>query len=131
MVASFGNNKPVNLGYGGMISTNNKEFFENNKEIFTTTVFHEKALPELMKKLESLPKRLKFQYDRAAAIKKDLNKAKIIYPEDQGINVIIKGKDKKVIEYCKKNNLEYTECPRYIRINEDAISIEVKRLEVD
>ncbi len=33
-----------------------------------------------------------------------------------------------IINYCKKNGLEWTECPRYIRLNSKAISIEVKRL---
>ena len=31
--------------------------------------------------------------------------------------------------YCESNGYEFTECPRYIRIIEPAISIEVKRLE--
>jgi len=48
------------------------------------------------------------------------------------INVIIKFDDEEVkqriIEYCKENNLEYTVCPRYIRVNENAVSIELKRL---
>ena len=34
----------------------------------------------------------------------------------------------KIIKYCKENNYEYTLCPRYIRVNENAVSIEVKRL---
>lgn len=33
-----------------------------------------------------------------------------------------------LINYCAKNKLEWTECPRYIRINKKAISIEIKRL---
>ena len=34
---------------------------------------------------------------------------------------------KELIAYCEKNGYEYTECPRYIRVLENAISIEVKR----
>ena len=56
----------------------------------------------------------------------------IINPGKHGINVVIKFKDKeqkeKLIKYCKENKLEYTECPRYIRVEEDAVSIEVKRI---
>ena len=33
-----------------------------------------------------------------------------------------------LIQYCKDNSYEYTECPRYIRVNCKAISIEVKRI---
>ena len=35
---------------------------------------------------------------------------------------------KKIINYCDNNKLPYTECPRYIRINQKAISIEIKKL---
>ena len=35
----------------------------------------------------------------------------------------------KIIKYCEENNLQYTICPRYIRVNCDAISIEVKRIQ--
>jgi hypothetical protein len=129
MVCSFGKDKGVNLGFGGCISTNTKEYFEKNDDLFDTTLFCEEMLPKLQTKLEELPSRLQFLYKKSESIKKDLNKFPIIHKEHKGINVIIKGKDEKVIEYCKKNNLPYTICPRHIRIMDDAISIEVKRLE--
>ena len=45
------------------------------------------------------------------------------------LNRQIHNVKQRIIDYCNENNLEFTECPRYIRINEPAISIEVKRLE--
>ncbi|MBI4141867.1 hypothetical protein HY484_03010, partial [Candidatus Woesearchaeota archaeon] len=32
-----------------------------------------------------------------------------------------------LIDYCNKNKYEYTLCPRYIRVMDNAISIEVKK----
>ena len=34
----------------------------------------------------------------------------------------------RILSYCTQNGLEYTTCPREIRVMQDAISIEVKRL---
>ena len=52
--------------------------------------------------------------------------------QSNGINVIVKfnnAEEKlKLIDYCKLYGYEFTLCPRYIRVLEDAISIEVKRL---
>ena len=65
-------------------------------------------------------------------VKKDLANFEIIHRQLEGINVVVKfnsiDEKKKVIGYCKENEYEYTECPRYIRVLTDAISIEVKRL---
>jgi len=56
----------------------------------------------------------------------------IIHKDSKGINVIIRfssdTEKERLINYCDKNNLEHTLCPRYIRVNVDALSIEVKRL---
>ena len=55
----------------------------------------------------------------------------IIHADKKGINVVIKFRNeaekKRIIYYCDKNNYQYTECPRYKRVNCNAISIEVKR----
>ena len=57
----------------------------------------------------------------------------IIHPESESLVVVIGFKDSEekenIINYCRKNNYEYTLCPRYIRIGRDAVSIEVKRLD--
>ena len=65
-------------------------------------------------------------------IKEDLKGFDIVHKDGNGLNVVVKFKDKsekqKLIKYCKQNNYEYTMCPRYIRVLDKAISIEVKRL---
>ena len=79
-----------------------------------------------------LEKRLFLLKKLTEKIKKDLGKFDIIHKDKKGINVVVKFKDenekKKIVDYCRDNDYEYTECPRYIRVNCNAISIEVKRL---
>lgn len=132
-VCSFGKWKPINLGYGGFVSTSKKEYFEMPKEIFNTISFNEKYFKPLFDKLLSLKKRYQLFEKINEKVKHDLKNFDIIHKEKKGINVIVKFFNKqekeKIINYCEKHNLEYTSCPRYIRVNEKAISIEIKRLE--
>jgi len=94
--------------------------------------FKENELEKLYDKLKNLGKRHKFFHKKHWQIKKDLKTFNIIHRKHNGINVIVKYDNEeeknKIIKYCEDNHLEYTECPRYIRVNEQAISIEVKRL---
>jgi len=131
-VGSFGKWKPINLGYGGFLSARQKRHFSKLKEIDDIT-FNEKYLPSLYKKLKSVKEKYKLFNKLNKKIKKDLKEFKILHNEKRGINVIIKfdtEKEKnKIIDYCIKNKHQFTICPRYIRVNEKAISIEVKRKE--
>lgn len=122
IVCSFGYWKPINLGYGGFISA--KSIKLGNDE------FDEKFLEPLSIKFKNLGKRYQFLTGKSKKIKSDLENFDIIHKEKKGINVVIKYKDKQesIISYCKKNNLQFIICPKYFRVNEKAISIEVKRL---
>jgi DNA-binding transcriptional MocR family regulator len=128
VLSSFGKWKPVNLKYGGFIATNDKEKYT----AFDASFFDDKKYEALIKKLEELPSRLKKLQDRRKTIIEDLESFKIIHKDKSGINVCVKFDDdeakQRIIDYCKENKLEFTECPRYIRVNENAISVEIKRL---
>ena len=135
-LSSFGKWKPINLGYGGFLSAKEKEYFDTPKEIFNTTNFDANYFPELLKNLKNLKKRYSI-FERAnKKIKKDLKDLNILHKDKEGINVVIKFNDnqekEKIINYCNKNNLEYTICPKgifkHIKVNCDAISIEIQRL---
>lgn len=123
LVGSFRKWKPVNFNYGGFIATNLKLNLKDEIE--------QEKLKGLMKNLKQIPKRLKYLRSIIKKIKQDLKDFNIIHRNYDGLVVIIKYKNEneknKIIKYCKNNILQYTECPRYIRINEKAISIEVKR----
>jgi len=127
VVSSFGKWKPVNLEYGGFIATSNNEYYTE----FDASYFDDRRYEQLLKKIDELPEKLKKYQETRKKILEELGSFNIIHKDKQGINVAIKYDDdevkQRIIDYCKENKLEFTECPRYIRVNENAISIEVKR----
>jgi|SRR3989344_2513667 len=128
---SFGQQKPINLGYGGFIATDNEDWFKK----LEGCNFKENKLIALQRELERMPKRLKVFTELNKKIKQDLKDHKIIHSESYGINVVVKFDSEKekneIVKYCENNKLEYTLCPRYIRVLDNAVSIEVKRVNVN
>lgn len=129
IIGSFGKGKPINLGEGGFIATND----ENIHSILTNIVSYTPTyFDELETRLGELKKRLEFLNEKRDEILAKLKDYDVIFPDAQGINIIVRFKTddekQKIIDFCRAENLEYTECPRYIRVNENAISIELKRL---
>ncbi len=128
-VCSFGNDKPINVGYGGFVATDLDEVWKY-KDIFDIVNVYpvENLILDKIKDLDYNLERLK---KLSKNIKKELKGFDIIHKSDEGINVIIRYKNekekKKIIKYCESNGYEFTQCPRYIRVMDDAISIEVKR----
>lgn len=122
IIGSFGKDKPVNLHYGGFIAYDSGEFQGK---------FDESKLSALSEELDKLFAKLLAWETRNTQIKEDLKDFDVVHKESKGINVIVKFSNEeekeKIIEYCKENDLPYTLCPRYIRVNCDAVSIEVKR----
>ncbi len=133
-VCSFGDDKPLNLGYGGFISFRDKQDYQQAQQlILEHQRFDQQKIEELEQKLISLPMRINKIIKISQKVKQELeNKFSIIHQEKEGLNVIIKPKDgqekQKIINYAKKNNYEYVLCPCFIRILEPAVSLELKRL---
>src|SRR3989344_5450463 len=127
IVGSFGRWKPVNAEYGGFIAADeHADFFSGNK------VEVKDFFKELYEKLSGLHKRLKEFEKNSGKIKHELRDYDIIHREKKGINVIVKmhgpEEEAEIIDYCKYRGYDTTLCPRYIRVLDDAISIEIKRL---
>jgi hypothetical protein len=127
IVCSFGNTKIVNLGYGGFISFLNKPEFEIIED------FDEEQINNLINKLNDGKSRLNELYNLRENTLIELEKQdlKIVHKDKIGINIVVLFKDElekeKIINFCNKNQLEYTLCPKYIRVLDNAISIEIKR----
>jgi hypothetical protein len=130
ILGSFGEGKPVNLGKGGFIAMDSsiyEEFKEQNPD------FEDEELNFvfLEKKLLGLDDRISFLKKIVNKTKEDLSDMDIVHSDGDGLNVIIRfsneSEKEKIISYCDDNGLEYTVCPREIRILDDAISIEIKR----
>lgn len=126
IICSFGKDKPLNYGSGGLIAVKNKEWFK------LTQIDENDFENSFYNKLLNLKARLSLLKKTNKKIKKDLKDYRILHRTKKGINVIVVFDDdkekEKLINYCKTNKYEFTLCPRYIRVNENAISIEVKRI---
>jgi hypothetical protein len=132
VLGSFGIDKPVNAGAGGFIATSDEDDFRFLSENSKSSILDYRRISE---RLSGLDERLK----KLSAIKKSmmtlLNKEgfsdKIIDKGRDGINIIVRFDQEfereKLIKLCEKEALEHTLCPRKIRVNERAVSIEIKR----
>jgi len=134
LVCSFGRYKPINLGKGGLIAA--------NKKLLNLTEIEEVELENLDSKLLELNKRLQLFQKTNKKIKQDLKDFNILHKNKKGINVAIKYSNEKekqkIIDYCEKNNFKYKICKKikrstqnifsFIKVNEDAVSIEVQRM---
>ena len=129
-VCSFGRWKPLNLGTGGCIA-----FDENYEEIIPDYIkknTFDGNLDKLDEKINQLPERYDLFFKTVKKVKRDLSNFEVVHQYKRGINVVVAFKNeeekKKITTYCEKHNLEFTECPKYIRLQRNAISIEIKRL---
>jgi hypothetical protein len=128
--ASFAKDKPVNiLGHGGFVAFDNADFI---KEIAKGNPPFDIDFSELFKRLSGLSKRLEHYQVLRNKVLEDLKDYDIIHKDKQGINVIARFyselERERLINYCSQENLEFTVCPRDIRVKANAISIEIKRL---
>lgn len=125
IVGSFSKWKPINLGYGGFISVKHNEFFENAKEPLSMTMPHPNICDELLPLLNN--RRLDRLLKQATRVKKELKDFEIFHRKKNGLNVVTEYNEE-IIRYCQEKGYPYILCPTYIRVNEKAISIELKRL---
>jgi dTDP-4-amino-4,6-dideoxygalactose transaminase len=127
IVGSFGKWKPVDYGYGGWISSSNKAYFSTAREAMSLTKVHPQFYEDIYEHLK------KNKYKKLIAlqkeVKKDLKYFDVLHPNKKGVNVVVKFHPE-VLTYCKEKGYPYVLCPKYIRVNENAISIELKRLDL-
>lgn len=132
IVGSFGEWKLVEAKAGGFVSCKSKELFDKLKNSIKPLT-EEVQLDTILTQLRSLPRRIKWLLEKRNKIIRELKEYDVVHPKELGFVVIVKYKDdkekNKIISYCRENSLPFTECPRYIRLNKPAISIEVKQLQ--
>lgn len=133
-VCSFGKWKPLNHGTGGFIGTRDSPLFYKDIQ---ETDFEIERPEELLKIIERVSERTTKINQRSQKIIADLESKQIkIHAQNKDMTLVVLAEYKKesekeeIISYCQKNNLEFVECPRDIRIKKPAISIEVKRLNI-
>lgn len=114
--AGFDRWKLVNYGKYGFVSS--------NYNINLKSVEYERELDEC---IAGAPNRLFELLKKSDHVKKDLIGYKIFHGNKRGLNVIAEY-NSKIINYCEERNYEYVVCPKQNKVNEKAISIELKRL---
>lgn len=132
LVGSFGRWKLIDAQGGGFISAKDKTAWEKivpHLEILND----EKLLGIIAQKADNLQTRIKFLMEKTKAVVIDLSGFNIIYSSEVGGVVVVKFttdvEKEKIIKYCQEQQLPWRDCPRYIRLNAKAISIELKQLE--
>ncbi|MEK6901653.1 MAG: aminotransferase class I/II-fold pyridoxal phosphate-dependent enzyme [Nanoarchaeota archaeon] len=130
LVCSFGKWKLVDAYTGGFISCKERVLFEQLKDV--TALVDEEKLTKIYAKLQELPKRISFLLEKRTKIMKDLTQFPIFHKNTLGFVVVVpfssETEKENIIAYCTTEHLPYTICPRYIRLNRPAISIEVKQI---
>ena len=124
-VCSFGDNKPLAVGYGGFIATK----FELNKNLLKAFKFPEMLKEKLIATVGNLKNSWQNMLEtRAELIDKLAKYCEIAHKGSLGVNIVVKGWDAQAVTFCKQQSLPYLKCPRYHRVNKKAISIELKTL---
>jgi hypothetical protein len=143
VVCSFGNAKPLSVGMGGFIASDNILYTQNNTEFVASSDFLEK----LDLAITQLPNVLNYFYTKRNEIETKFNlefETEIragwirIISSQYAIVLIAEYAQtpqyeqekiaQKIISFCELLGIEHTLCPRYIRHDKLAISVEIKRL---
>lgn len=131
LVCSFGEWKIADAGIGGFISCSREPLWRSI--IPENHGLQNDDIQQILEKIQVLSQRIHFLQAKRQQIVKDLANFTILHSQDFGIVVIIAysnaAERESIINYCHEQKLPWTECPRYIRVNRRAISLEVKRLQ--
>jgi len=123
LIGSFGPDKPLSVGKGGFIASDLDLGRENEAT--------EDVLAHLDAALGELGEKRAFFYALHDTIIAEMSSYDIIHADRAGFNVIVRYKNATVLtaitSFCDDHGYAYTMCPRYIRVNDNAVSIEVKR----
>lgn len=131
IIGSFGKAKPVDYGEGGFVACLSKIWFERTQ--IDEYELEPHKVEELITKLKSIHQRYEFLYKKRDELKPTFQDSGFQTIGDEHALVIIvpyetDEQKEQITKICEDNNVEYTECPRYIRTAKKAISVEIKRL---
>ena len=134
IVASTGSPKIVNVGNGGFISTNDPKIFNNAGFILKTLQSSPVTCAGLVEEVKNAPENLVKTIDACEFLKKEIKD--VLHLEKRGINLAIPVDEPKTTGRLLRNNLKVngggmiTVCPRYDRINQPVVCLEVKNLDI-
>lgn len=128
IVCSLGEHKPISTGKGGFIATNNSLELKE-------TIYSQEKYEAIITETKNLAKKLFHWKTLKQKLQEELiSKGFKILNEETGINLLAEYNDEEeretLINFIKTKKYEYVECPKYIRTNKKALSIEIKRKKV-
>ncbi len=135
IVASTGSPKIVNVGNGGFISTNDSDLFNHNQYLLKTLKSGSVTCAGMVEEIKRSPKNLTKTIKACDFLKKRIKT--VLHSEKRGINITVpmsetKSKAKELRQIIKVNGGGMiTTCPRYDRIKQPAICLEIKNLNVE
>jgi len=135
IVGSFGTWKLVEAKGGGFVSTSNDKLFKKINEKGVEKLEDSSQIEVIYRELGKLAGRVELLLGFRQKVVDDLLDLKldVVHPNDIGFVVVVRFSSEyeksKIVDYCAVSGWEYTECPRYIRLNQQAISVELKRKE--
>ena len=125
-VGSFGEYKPIELGIGGFVGSDTELIIEK------CDFENDDNMQMLNNELDRLQEKLSYWKSVREKILVELSGYDILHKDSMGINVVIAydidEEKENLINYCDKHYLEYVLCPNYIKLDRQAISIELKRV---
>lgn len=133
VIGSFGKHKPLSISSGGsfiafdddcgLLDLKQEIFIDSGKRI---------AFDELVVALKNLENKKRAWIDYSNKTKKELLEQGFdVINENESINVLVRGKKENLIKFCVERNLEFLDCPLYIRTLQEAVSIEIKKKSVE
>lgn len=135
IIASTGSPKMINVGSGGFITTNNKEFLDRTKLPQKLSKTNEIICSGINNELNYVKTNLELTVNATHYLKNNIDNT--IHDNKRGVNVIILHDNSKEIGWNLKKKLPInkrgfiTTCPNYNRVKQKAIAIEIKNLSYD
>jgi selenocysteine lyase/cysteine desulfurase len=124
-VCSFGQHKPIEAGFGGLLLSS----LSLDTPVLSMARFPDDRLPALQNALDTLEARYALiKKKRGELIPVLQGMAELAHPAKQGLNLLVKGHSGEVIRFCRAKGLAFVLCPKYHRVMEKAVSVELKRL---
>lgn len=134
MVASTGSPKMVNVGDGGFISTNSPKIFDDARYILKTLQGSPVTCAGLSEEIKKATENLVKTINACEFLKKEIKTA--LHQDKSGINVAVPVNEPKIVARTLRNKITIrgggmiTVCPRYDRINQPAVCLEIKNLDI-
>ena len=136
IIASTGTPKTVNVGNGGFITTDDKKLLDNSNYILKSLKADPVTCAGIAEEIKNAPEIISKTLKSCEILKEELNELKIYHKNKRGINVCISHDNPKRAGYNLRQSLKVdgggivTVCPRYDRIKEKGVCIELKNLDI-